>query len=37
VLGIQFDIGRKDASAEKMKIIDDLFRVIPNTVMAEAS
>lgn len=36
VLGIQFDIGNKDASAEKMRIVDDLFRVIPDTVMAGA-
>lgn len=34
VLGIQFDIGVTDASAKKMKIIDDLFRVLPNTIMA---
>jgi len=27
VLGIQFDIGLKDASATKMKMIDDLFKV----------
>jgi PAS domain S-box-containing protein len=37
VLGIQFDIGTADASAKKMKIIDDLFRVLPNTVMAGAT
>ena len=37
VLGIQFDIGTSDASAKKMKIIDDLFRVLPNTVMAGAT
>ena len=37
VLGIQFDIGTTDASAKKMKIIDDLFRVLPNTVMAGAT
>lgn len=37
VLGIQFDVGRKDACAEKMKIIEDLFRFIPNTVMAGAN
>ena len=34
VLGIQFDIGVTDASAKKMKIIDDLFRVLPNTIMS---
>jgi PAS domain S-box-containing protein len=36
VLGIQFDIGVVDASAKKMKIIDDLFRVLPNTIMSGA-
>jgi len=36
VLGIQFDIGHQDASSQKMKIIDDMFRVIPNTVMSSA-
>lgn len=34
VLGIQFDIGVTDASAKKMKIIDDLFRVLPNTIIS---
>ena len=34
VLGIQFDIGNKDASARKMKMIDGLFRALPDTVVA---
>jgi PAS domain S-box-containing protein len=34
VLGIQFDIGDATASPKKMKIIDDLFRVLPDTVSA---
>lgn len=34
VLGIQFDIGNKDASARKMKMIDDLFRALPDSVVA---
>ena len=34
MLGIQFDIGNKDASARKMKMIDDLFRALPDTVVA---
>ena len=34
VLGIQFDIGTKDASAKKMKMIEDLFKVLPETVIA---
>lgn len=32
VLGIQFDISDKDASPSKMKIIDDLFRILPDTI-----
>lgn len=31
-MGIQFDIGNKDATAKKMKTIDDLFRVLPDIV-----
>lgn len=34
VLGIQFDIGDGKASPKKMRIIDDLFRVLPNTITA---
>ena len=34
MLGIQFDIGNKDASARKMKMIDDLFRALPDSVVA---
>ena len=37
VLGIQFDIGNKDASARKMKMIDDLFRALPDSVVASPS
>lgn len=33
VLGIQFDVGQKDASPEKIRLIDALFSVIPNTIM----
>lgn len=37
VLGIQFDIGENaNASAKKMKIIDDLFRLLPNTIIPGA-
>lgn len=36
VLGLQFDIGLKDACAEKIQFIDALFSVIPNTMMAGA-
>lgn len=32
VLGIQIDIGDKFMSASKLKLIDDLFNFIPNTV-----
>ena len=32
MMGIQFDIGSKSATAKKMKMIDDLFRVLPDTV-----
>lgn len=32
VLGIQFDIGDREASPKKMKIIDDLFRILPSTI-----
>ena len=31
-MGIQFDIGSKDATAKKMKTIDDLLRVLPDIV-----
>ena len=34
MLGIQFDIGSKDASARKMKMIDDLFTALPDSVVA---
>lgn len=34
VLGIQFDIGDGKAGPKKMRIIDDLFRVLPNTITA---
>lgn len=34
MLGIQFDIGSKDASARKLKMIDDLFKALPDTVVA---
>jgi PAS domain S-box-containing protein len=37
VLGIQFDIGDGKASPKKMRIIDDLFRVLPNTITALSS
>jgi hypothetical protein len=37
VLGIQFDIGNKDASARKMKMIDDLFRALPDSVVSSPS
>ena len=37
MLGIQFDIGSKDASARKMKMIDDLFKALPDTVVASHS
>ena len=37
VLGIQFDIGDRDASPKKMKIIDDLFRVLPDTILSGPS
>jgi PAS domain S-box-containing protein len=37
VLGIQFDIGDGNASPKKMRVIDDLFRVLPNTVAALSS
>lgn len=37
MLGIQFDIGNKDASARKMKMIDDLFRALPDSVVSSPS
>jgi PAS domain S-box-containing protein len=33
VLGMQFDIGDEDACPIKVKMIDDLFRVLPDTVV----
>lgn len=33
VLGIQCDIGSKGASAAKLKMIDDLFHLLPDTIM----
>lgn len=34
LLGIQFDVGDGKASPKKLRIIDDLFRVLPNTITA---
>jgi PAS domain S-box-containing protein len=35
VLGMQFDIGDEDACPLKLKIIDNIFKILPDTVMAE--
>ena len=34
VLGMQFDIGEEDANPAKVNMIDNLFRVLPDTVVA---
>ena len=36
VLGVQFDIGDKDANPDKMRIVDDLFRVLPSVIICNA-
>ena len=32
VIGCQFDVGHNEATAKKMKMIDDLFRFLPHSV-----
>ena len=32
VVSIQFNVGEKQASPKKMKIIDDLFKILPSTM-----